>query len=54
MIAPAVLGATRPGRDSAQMVLICISAAALKSTPPGREARSVSYTHLTLPTILLV
>ena len=48
MMNPALLGATRPGRDRAQMVLSCSSAAAVKSTPPGLEARSMSRVLLSI------
>ena len=40
MAAPAVMGATLPGRERAQMTVRPNSPAAPRSTPPGLEARS--------------
>ncbi len=41
MISPAALGATLPGNAKACIALILSFLAALKSTPPGREAKSI-------------
>lgn len=42
MISPEVTGATFPGRERAQITFRFSIAAALKSIPPGLEARSIS------------